>query len=133
MRARLVVAILSLALVYAFTCSASCANCFVAGPRAAAATQSQDCGHAAHVPLGDAQPHAPAKPDCSRHHHSGFEAVQSGGFSLIQLSATGSASQLFVATVSGEIENVSSSSLSNSASPQDSAISPQRKSSILRI
>jgi hypothetical protein len=131
MRARLVVAILSLVLVYAFTCSATCANCFGAGT--AAATESQECGHVAHVPLGGAQQQAPAKPDCSGHHHSGFEAVQSDGLSLIQLSATGSASQLFVAAVSGEVVNVASSSLSDSAPPQDSTISPQRKSSILRI
>jgi len=129
-RARLVGAILSLVLLCAFTCSATCVNCFGAGT--AAATESQGCGHAAGAD-GGAQRHTPAKPDCSGHHHSGFEAVQSDGLSLIQLSATASASQLFVAAVSGEVENVASSSLSNSAPPQDSAISPQRKSSILRI
>lgn len=131
MRARLVVAILSLVLMYAFTCSAACANCFGAG--AAAGTESQGCGHAAHDPVGGAQQRAPTKPDCSGHHHSGFEAVQSDGLSRIQLSATGGASRLFVGAVGREVVNVASPSLSDSARPQDSTISPQRKSSILRI
>jgi hypothetical protein len=126
----LVVAILSLALVYAFTCSATCANCL--GEGAAAATESQGCGHAAGTD-GGAQQHAPAKPDCSGHRHSGFEAVPSDGLSLIQLSATGSASQLFVAAVRSEVVNVASALSSDLAPPQGSAISPQRKSSILRI
>jgi hypothetical protein len=126
----LLVAIVSLALVYVFTCSVACANCFTFG--GAAPAESQGCGHAAGAG-GGAQQQAPAKPDCSGHHHSGFEAVQRDGLSLIQLSATGSASQLFVVAVSAEVEDVASSSLSNSAPPKDSAISPQRKSSILRI
>jgi hypothetical protein len=133
MRARFMVAIISLALLYASTCSAGCANCFIAGPRAAAAAQSQDCGHAARVPMRGAQQQAPARPDCSGHHHSSFDVVQSDGLLLIQLSAMGSARQLFVAAVSGEVVNVASSSLSDLAPPRDSTISPQRKSSILRI
>ena len=130
MRARFLVAILSLALVYAFTCSAACALCL--GASEAAATEGHECGHAAGAD-GGAQHQAPTKPDCSGHHHSGFEAVQSDGLSLIQLSATGRASQSLVAAVSGEVVNVASSSLSDSTPPQDSTISPQRKSSILRI
>ena len=129
-RVRLVVAILSLVLAYASTCSATCANCF--GTGAAALAESQGCGHAAGAD-GGAQHQAPPKPDCSGHHHSGLEAVQSDGLSRVQLSATGSASQLFVAAVSGEVVNVASPSLSDLAPPQDSTISPQRKISILRI
>jgi hypothetical protein len=123
----LVVAILSLALLYAFTCSATCANCLAAGE--AAATESHGCGHAA----GGAQQQAPTTPDCSGHHHSGFEAVQTDGLSRIQLSATGGASQLFVNAVSSEVVNVAWSFLSDLAPPQDSTISPQRTIFILRI
>jgi hypothetical protein len=130
MRARLVVAILSLVLAYASTCSATCANCLSAGT--AAATESQACGHAAGAD-GGAQQQAPAKPDCSGHHHSGFEAVQTDGLSRVQLSATDSASQLFVGAVSNEVVNLASLFLSDSARPQDSAVSPQRNISILRI
>jgi len=126
-RARLVVAILSLALLYAFTCSATCTNCLGAGE--AAATESHGCGHAA----GGAQQQAPTTPDCSGHHHSGFEAVQTDGLSRIQLSATGGASQLFVNAVSSEVVNVAWSFLSDLAPPQDSTISPQRTIFILRI
>jgi len=132
MRARFLVAILSLALLYAFTCSASCANCLGAG--AAAATESQACGHATGADAaGGTQQQAPAKPDCSGHHHSGFEAVQSDGLSRIELGATGGAGQLFVGAVSSEVLNVASSFISDLAPPQDSTISPQRKISILRI
>jgi hypothetical protein len=131
MRARLVVAILSLALVYAFTCSATCANCLDAG--ATAATETHGCGHAAPDAPGGAQQQAPAKPDCSGHHHSGFEAVQTDRLSQIELAATGGASQLFVGAVSSDVVNVASSFLSDLAPPQDSTIAPQRKISVLRI
>jgi hypothetical protein len=131
-RTRFVAAILSLALAYGFTCSASCANCLGAG--GAAVAQSQGCGHAADGAAGGAQQQrAPAKPDCSGHHHSSFEAVQSDGLSQIQLSAMGGASQLFVGAVRIEVVNVGSSFLSDLAPPQDVAISRQRKISILRI
>ena len=128
--ARLAVAILSLVLAYASTCSATCANCF--GTGAAALAESQGCGHAAGAD-GGAQHQAPAKPDCSGHHHSGLEAVQSDGLSRVQLSATGSASQLFVAAVRSEVVNLASLFLADLARPQNSTVSPQRKISILRI
>jgi hypothetical protein len=131
MQARFLVAIMSLVLAYASTCSATCANCLGVG--AAAVADSQGCGHAAHDPDRGAQQQAPAKPDCSGHHHSGFEAVQSDGLSLIQLSATGGASQFFVGAVSREVVNLASSFLSDLAPPQDSTFSPQRNISILRI
>jgi hypothetical protein len=130
MRVRFLVAILSLALVYAFTCSVICANCL--GPGAAAVAESQGCGHAADAG-GGAHQHTPTKPDCFGHLHSGFEAVQGGGLSQVQLNATGGTSQLFVGAVSSEVVNVASSFLSDLAPPQDSRISPQRKISILRI
>jgi hypothetical protein len=129
-RARLLVAILSLALVYAFTCSATCANCF--GVRTAAATDSQGCGHAAGA-NGGAQQQAPTKPDCSGHHRSGLEAVQRDGLSRVQLSAAGGASQFFVGAVSREVVNLASLFLSDFARPQNSTVSPQRNISILRI
>jgi hypothetical protein len=134
MRARFVVVILLLELVYASTCSATCAICL--GAAEAAATESQACGHGTGADAdadGETQRQAPAKPDCSGHHHSGFEAVQSDGLSRIELGATGGASQLFVGAVSSEVLNVASSFISDLAPPQDSAISPQWKISILRI
>jgi hypothetical protein len=127
----LLVAILSLALVYAFRCSASCANCLGAG--AAAATENHGCGHAAEGAAGGAQQQKPTKPDCFGHHHSSFEAVQSDGLWRMQLSATGGASLLFVGAVSGEVVNLASSFLSDLALPRNATISPQRKISILRI
>jgi hypothetical protein len=126
----LVVAILSLVLAYASTCSATCANCF--GTGAAALAESQGCGHAAGAD-GGAQHQAPAKPDCSGHHHSAFEAVQSDGLSRVQLSAAGGASQFFVGAVSGKVVIVASSFFPDLARPQNSTVSPQRNISILRI
>jgi hypothetical protein len=122
---------MSLSLVYAFTCSATCAIC--SGAAEAAVAQSHGCGHAADGAAGGAQQHAPTKPDCFGHHHPSFDAVQSDGLSRIQLSATGGSSQLFVAAVKSEAVNVASSFLSDLAPPRDAAISPQRKISILRI
>src|SRR5271156_1088122 len=95
MRARFAVAIVSLALIYAFTCSATCAICLSPGAAAAAETQSHACGHAAPDAAGGAQQRGPVKPECSGHHHSGFEFVRSDGLSRFDLSATDHASQLF--------------------------------------
>jgi len=131
MRARFLVTILSLALVYAFTCSATCAICLGAG--AAAETQSHACEHTAPDAAGRAQQRGPAKPDCFGHHHSGFEFVQSDGLSRFELSATGSASQLVDGTGSTEAVTLVSSFLWDLAPPRQAAIFPQQKISILRI
>jgi hypothetical protein len=131
MRARLVAAILSLLLIYAFSCSATCANCL--GAEAAAATESQGCGHTAPDAGGGAQQQAPAKPDCFGHHHSSFEIVQSDGLLRVQLSATGYATQLFQGAVRVEVVNVGASFFSDLAPPRNLAIFPQQNDSILRI
>lgn len=129
-RARLVTAVLSLALIYAFTCSANCANCFRAS--GAAETQSQACGHAAPDAGGGAQQQAPAKPDCSGHHRFGFDVMQSDGLSRVEWSAT-YATQLFHGAVRMEVVNVGASFLSDLAPPRDDTVSPQRRISVLRI
>jgi hypothetical protein len=130
-RARLVAAILSLALIYAFTCSATCANCLGSG--ATAATESQGCGHAA-ADVGSSSHHqGPAKPDCLGHHHSGFEAVQSDGLSRVRLSATGYPAQLFHGAVGAEVVNAGTSFFSDLAPPRDATIFSQQNDSILRI
>ncbi len=133
MRARLLVAILSLALIYAFTCAATCAICLGAGAGSAAETQSHACEHAARDAAGGAQQRGPAKPDCFGHHHSGFEFVQSDGLSRFNLSATGSASQLADGAGSTEAVTLVLSFLSDLAPPRPATIFPQQKISILRI
>src|SRR5277367_4413746 len=130
-RARLVTAVLSLALIYAFTCSANCANCL--GASGAAETQSQACGHAAPDAGGGAQQQAPAKPDCVGHHRFGFEFVRSDGLSQFQLSTTGYESLFVLSAFRAEIVNVASPFLSDLAPPRDVAIFPQQNSFILRI
>jgi hypothetical protein len=130
-RARFVAAILSLALIYAFSCPATCANCLGAG--AAAATESQGCGHAASgAPRGVPQ-QAPAKPDCFGHHRFGFDVIQTDGLSRVPLSATGHAMQLSHGAARVEVLNVDASFISDLAPPRDGAIFPQQNSSILRI
>jgi hypothetical protein len=131
MRARSVAAILSLALIYAFTCSAKCAICLGAG--AAAETQSRACEHAAADTAGGTQKRCPAKPDCLAHHHTGFEFVQSDGLSRVQLSAMGGASRLFVGAVSTEAVNLAASFSSDLAPPRLATIFPQQNIFILRI
>jgi hypothetical protein len=131
MRARFVAAILSLALIYAFSCSATCANCLGAG--AAAATESQGCGHAASgAPRSAPQP-APAKPDCFGHHRFGFDVMQTGGLWRVQSSATGHAMHLSHGAARMEDVNVGASFFSDLAPPRDVAIFPQQNNSILRI
>ncbi len=133
MRARFLVTILSLALVYAFTCSATCAICLGAGAGAAAEPQSHACEHTAPDAAGRAQQRGPAKPDCFGHHHSGFEFVQSDRLSRFDLSATGSARQLVDGAVSTEVVTLVSSFLWDLAPPRPATIFPQQKIFILRI
>src|SRR5580700_5685824 len=131
MRTRFLVTIVSWALLYAFTCSATCAICLGAG--AAAESQSHACEHAAPDAAGGAPQRGPAKPDCFGHHHSGFEFVQSDGLSRFDLSATGSAGELVDGARNTEAVTSASSFLSDLALPRQAAIFPQRKISILRI
>jgi hypothetical protein len=126
----LVTAVLSLALIYAFTCSANCANCL--GASGAAETQSQACGHAADAG-GGAQQQAPVKPDCFGHHRFGFDVMRSDGLSQFQLSATGYESLFVLSAFRAEIVNVASPFLSDLAPPRDVARFPQQNNSILRI
>lgn len=131
LRARLVAAILSLALIYAFTCSATCANCLDAS--GAAQTRSQACGHATSDAGGGTQQHAPAKPDCFGHHRFGFEVMRSDGLSQFQLSASDYESVLIVGAFRAEIVNVASPFLWDLAPPRTVAILPLQRISILRI
>jgi hypothetical protein len=133
MRTRFLVTILSLALIYAFTCSATCAICLGAGAGVAAETQSHACEHAAPDAAGGAQQRGPAKPDCFGHHHSGFEFVQNDGLSRFDLNATGSTSQLVDGAGSSEVVTLISSFLWDLAPPRQAAIFPRQKISILRI
>jgi hypothetical protein len=131
MRARFVAVILSLALIYAFSCSATCANCLGAG--AAAATESQGCGHAASGAPRGAPQQAPAKPDCFGHHRFGFDVIQTDVLSRVPSSATGHATQLSHVAARVEVLNVDASFMSDLAPPRDVAIFLQQNSSILRI
>lgn len=133
MRARFVVAILSLALIYAFTCSATCAICLSPGAGAAAEARSHACENAARDAAGGSHQQEPAKPDCAGHRHSGFEVVQSDGFLRFQLSVRGRASILAEGVVGTDFVNVGSSFSSDLAPPGLESIFPQQKISILRI
>jgi hypothetical protein len=133
MRARFVVVGLTLALLYASTCWATCAICLRSS--APAVTQTHDCDHAAsNVPGGSHQQH-PATPDCSGHHHASFELLQGDGLAQLHFSATSHAhvNQFAANAVNTEIFASSASFLSDLAPPRHATISPQQKISILRI
>jgi hypothetical protein len=137
MRARFVMVGLTLALLYASTCWATCAICPRAGttPVTTPVTQSHDCDHAAsNVPGGSHQQH-PATPDCSGHHHASFELLQGDGLAQLQFSATAHAhvNQFAANAVNAETVALSASFLSDLAPPRHATISPQQKNSILRI
>jgi hypothetical protein len=134
----LAVAILSLALLHAATCSATCAICLGSSATStttatAAAAQSNACEHAAPDAAGGAQKRCPAKPDCFAHHHSGFEFVQSNAVMQFRLSTTRHASPLVDGAGSTEAWNLVSSFLSDLAPPRRATVSPQQKTFILRI
>jgi hypothetical protein len=134
-RARWAVAILSLALLYACTCSATCALCLGAGVTPLAASASHDCQHAASDAAGGAQKQRPAKPDCAGHHHANFEIVQVDGLKQLRFGATNHAhaSQVLVQVVGAEAVVGADSFLSDLAPPRDRAVFPQQMLSILRI
>jgi hypothetical protein len=131
LRARFMAASLSLALIYAFACSGACALC--TGASAASATETLGCGHATSDAGSGSQQRGPAKPDCFGHHRFDFDVVQSDGLSLVQLSATGYATQLFQGAVRVEGVDVGASFYSDLAPPRLVANFPQQDSSILRI
>jgi len=131
MRARFVVAVLSLALIYALTCSATCTICIGAG--ADVASQSHACGQASPDAGGGAHQPGPAKPDCFGHHHSGFEFVQSDAVMQIRLSTTEHESPLISGAVRTQAAVEVASFRSDLAPPRLATIFPQQKSSILRI
>jgi len=126
-----VAAILSLLLIYAFSCSATCANCFAVG--AAAVAPSQGCGHEQGGAPRGAQQKAPAKPDCFGHHRFDFDVMASDGLSRLPLSATGQATQLSHGAARREVAHVAASFFSDLAPPRAVAIFPQQNNSILRI
>ena len=132
MRARFAVAILSLALIYASTCSATCAICLGAGTPAA---DSNACEHAAPDAAGGAQQHCPAKRDCAVRHHANFEFVQGDGLMQLQFSATNHphANQPPAGVVGAEAVTEAASFLSDLAPPRHATIVPQQMISILRI
>jgi hypothetical protein len=131
MRARFFVAILSLALAYALTCSATCALCLESS--AAAATPSHECGHAAPDAGSGSHRQGPVKPDCFGHHHSAFEFVQSGGPSRAQLSAVDYANQLIHGVTDFNAVDVRASFLSDLAPPRVLADFMPQNISVLRI
>jgi len=135
MRARFAAAILSLALVYAFMCSATCAICL--GSNAATSTaadvENHACEHSGPDAGGGAQKRCPAKRDCFAHHHSGFEFLQSDEVMQFRLSISGHASQLFGGSVRTEAAVEVASFRSDLAPPLYATMFPQQKVSILRI
>jgi hypothetical protein len=129
----LVTAILLLALVYAATCSATCAICLGSSAAIVGAVENHMCEHAAPDAAGGARKPCPTKPDCFAHHHSGFEFVQNDGLSVFQPKGIGGASQLFGGAVRTEAVIEVASFRSDLAPPRDATILPQPKISILRI
>ena len=144
-RARFAVAILSLALLYASTCSAACAICL--HPVSPPITESHDCDHAASNPStlpggaqsnrtsGDSHRQCPAKPDCLGHRHSSFEFVQGDGQLQFHARAIdyAHASHLSVSVFNAAADTVAASFLSDLAPPRHATIPSQQKISILRI
>jgi hypothetical protein len=133
MRARVVVAVLSLALLCASTCSTTCAICLGAGAGADVATESHACGQASPEAGGGSHRPGPAKPDCFGHHHSGFEFVQSDALMQIRLRTTGHASQLISGAVRTQAAVEVASFRSDLAPPRQAMIFPQQNILILRI
>jgi len=137
MRARFAVAVLSLALLYASTCWATCAICLRTGttPVTTPEAQTHDCEHAASNVPGSSHQQHPATPDCFGHHHGSFELVQSDGVGQLHFSATNHAhvNQFAANAVNAETVVVAASFLSDLAPPRHATISPQQKISILRI
>jgi len=131
MRARIVVAVLSLALLCASTCSTTCAICLGAG--AGVATESHACGQASPDAGGGSHKHGPAKPDCFGHHHSGFEFVRSDAVMQIRLGPTGHESQLISGGVRAQAAVEVASFRSDLAPPRQAGIFPQQNIFILRI
>ncbi len=140
-RGRLVVAILSLALLYASVCPTTCAMSF--GSSAAQPADNPGCDHASsHMPVapsdnstGTSHRQAPEKPGCFGHHHSAFNIVKGDGSLQFQLRAVGHAhaSDLSANAANAMAFSLVSASVLDLTPPQSAPSLLHQKISVLRI
>ncbi|MFZ3218225.1 MAG: hypothetical protein WA192_19410 [Candidatus Acidiferrales bacterium] len=132
-RGPIVVAILSLALLFASVCSTTCAMGYA--PGAAQPAGNHGCEHALPESSGGSHHPAPEKQRCFGHHHSTFDALKGNGLSQFQLRSEGHAlgGYLSGTVASAGVFDLALSSASDLAPPSPATNPFRAKISVLRI
>ena len=86
-RARIVVAIFTVAMVYASSCSTACAMGFC--PNQPEHSESHDCEQSSPRQSNGSQHDAPGSPDCSKHHHPTINFLKANGLPQFPLNNAG--------------------------------------------
>ena len=129
-RARIVVALFTMAMFYASACTTICAvgSC----PNQAQQTSSHDCESS---PSHHSSDPAPNKPDCSSHAHPSVLFLKSGDVSPFQLSVSGGVS--LAAMLASSADRLAANSInsqeSNLAPPFAPNVPLYQQISVLRI
>jgi hypothetical protein len=130
MRAKLALAAL---VIFTLLCGSICATTCALGtcPIETQNSATHDCDHGA---SGPSHHSSPQNPDCPTHHHPTFDAVKADALSQLQLSSTGTASELLAVTARREAFSVSGDARSQHlASPPNFNIPLDQQISVLRI
>ena len=132
-RARILIAIFTVAMFYASVCSTTCA--LGVCPNQVQGSASQDCDHTSPEHSNSTPHHGPEKPDCSNHNHPTSNFVKADGLPQLQLSGIGNVSvnQLFANAPHAAGLTLAVFSLSDLAPPPTLRNPLYQQISVLRI
>lgn len=130
-RVRIVVAIFTMAMVYASFCSTTCAVGVC--PNQEQQSSSHDCDHPSPNHSSSPRHQGPGKPDCSVHHHPAVNLVKAEGLPRFRPTNTGQIALnklLYKLLPDSSAPILNASSLSDLAPPKDPLY---QRISVLRI
>ena len=132
-RARIVIAIFTVAMFYASVCSTTCA--LGVCPNQVQQSDSHGCDRSSAGHSSNSHNHGPANPDCSKHAHPGLFLVKAATLSQLQLSITGhlSTSEPLASSLYDITFSMTASGGSDLAPPPTQKIPLYQQTSILRI
>jgi hypothetical protein len=133
MRARILVAIFTVSMVYASSCSTTCM--FGVCPNQEQPSARHDCEHASSHHSGNSHHHGPEKSDCSFHDHPSVNLIKADELIGFQLTSTGKIahSDLLHNHLDASAGSLNASWLSDLAPPHPPKAPLYQQISVLRI
>jgi hypothetical protein len=132
-RARLVVAVFTLAMIYASFCSTACA--IGACPNLARHSESRDCDHSSSGHSQNSHHHGPENSKCAEHGHPGTFALMGAGIAQFQFTSADrvNAAAPLILSFGTPAFALSGSWISDLAPPPNLNTPVYQQSSVLRI